>query len=152
MASEKAIVDRVAGLLTALGTITARQMFGEWALYVEAKLVLLICDNKVFVKPTAGGLAYLGTPVLAPAYPGAKDSIFIESPLDDRDRFVELVRITAKELPEPKPKKVNRDPGPVSLPSLSRPGGSTRRKSTNAASEAMPGEPALNPARRKPPR
>ena len=105
MASEKAFVDRVAGLLTNLGTITARQMFGEWALYVETKLVLLICDNKVFVKPTVGGGAYWGAPVLAPAYPGAKDSYLVEAPWEDSDRFLELIRITARELPEPKPKK-----------------------------------------------
>lgn len=105
MASEQAFVDSVAGLLTGLGTVSARKMFGEYALYLEGKLVALICDNRVFVKPTDGGRIYLGEPVLAPAYPGAKPSFLFEVPGKDRDRFVELIRITARELPEPQPKK-----------------------------------------------
>ena len=105
MASEQALVDKVAGLLVSLGTITARKMFGEYALYVEKKLVALICDDKVFVKPTEGGGRALGSPVLAPPYPGAKPSFLFDAPWERRSDFVDLIRITARELPEPEPKK-----------------------------------------------
>jgi len=108
MASEQAMVDKVAELLVSLGTVSARKMFGEYALYVERKLVALICDNKVFVKPTEGGRAAVGSPVLAPPYPGAKPSFLIETPWERPDAFVDLIRITARELPEPAPKKQKR--------------------------------------------
>lgn len=41
----------------------------------------------------------------APPYPGAKPSFLIEDQIDDRAWLSELVRISAKELPAPKPKK-----------------------------------------------
>ena len=44
-------------------------MFGEYALYIDEKVVALICDNQVFVKPTAAGLEVLGEVIEAPPYP-----------------------------------------------------------------------------------
>ena len=80
-------------------------MFGEYGIYADGKIFGLICDNKLFIKPTNAGRAYIRDVVEAPAYPGAKLSFLIEEKLDDRDWLSELVRITVKELPEPKPKR-----------------------------------------------
>lgn len=63
------------------------------------------CDNKLFIKPTESGRSSIKDVVEAPPYPGAKPCFLIEDKLDDRDRISNLVRITVKELPEPKPKK-----------------------------------------------
>lgn len=68
-------------------------------------LPMLICDNKLFIKPTEAGRAFIGEVVEAPAYPGAKNSFLIEDQLEDSDWLSELVRLTVEELPEPKPKK-----------------------------------------------
>ena len=105
MASDQDFVDFVVDQITGAGRITARKMFGEYALYSYAKVVALICDNQVFVKQTAGGRLFIGKVVEAPAYPGAKLSFLIEDKVDDREWLSELIRITAKELPEPTPKK-----------------------------------------------
>lgn len=105
MASDQDFVDFVVDQITGAGRITTRKMFGEYALYSDAKVVALICDNQVFLKQTAGGRAFIGEVVEAPAYPGAKLSFLIEDKVDDREWLSELIRITAKELPEPKPKK-----------------------------------------------
>jgi len=43
--------------------------------------------------------------VEAPAYKGAKPSFLIEEKLEDREWVSELIRISVKELPMPKPKK-----------------------------------------------
>jgi hypothetical protein len=45
--------------------------------------------------------------VEASPYPGAKPSLLIEEGLEDRDWLKELVSLTVKELPQPKPKKPN---------------------------------------------
>jgi len=37
------------------GVITYRKMFGEYALYCNGKVIALICDNQLFVKPTKAG-------------------------------------------------------------------------------------------------
>ena len=48
----------------------------------------------------------MGDFVEAPAYEGAKMSFLIEDKIDDREWLSELVRVTVKELPEPKTKKM----------------------------------------------
>jgi TfoX/Sxy family transcriptional regulator of competence genes len=87
------------------GVITARMMFGEYAVYADGKLFGLICDNKLFIKPTAAGQAFAGRVTEAPPYPGAKNSFLIDERIDDRQWLSDLVRVTVKELPWPKDKK-----------------------------------------------
>ena len=65
----------------------------------------LLCDDRLFVKPTEGGRASIGEVVESPPYPGAKPSLLIEDQIEDPHWLSELVRITALELPPPKPKK-----------------------------------------------
>ena len=85
--------------------ISSRKMFGEWAVYYGGKVVALVCDNQLFVKPTPAGRAVLGACVEAPPYPGAKPHYLITDRLDDREWLSRLIATTARELPEPKPKK-----------------------------------------------
>ncbi|MGE0589938.1 MAG: TfoX/Sxy family protein [Cyclobacteriaceae bacterium] len=105
MASDQKFVDFVLDQIERAGVITARKMFGEYALYADVKLVALICDNRLFIKPTEAGRAFIGEVAEAPPYPGAKNYFLIEDNLEDRKWLSDLVRITAKELPMPKPKK-----------------------------------------------
>jgi TfoX/Sxy family transcriptional regulator of competence genes len=105
MASNQNFVDYVVGQIQNAGEITAKKMFGEYALYSDRKMVALICDNKLFVKPTIAGRAFIGKVVEAPPYEGAKPSFLIEEKVEDTAWLSELIRISAKELPAPKPKK-----------------------------------------------
>jgi TfoX/Sxy family transcriptional regulator of competence genes len=105
MASTQDYVDYILEQIENAGVITYRKMFGEYALYSDKKVVALICDNQLFIKPTAGGKTFIGNVNEAPAYPGAKMSFLIEDNLDNSEWISELIRITSKELPEPKPKK-----------------------------------------------
>jgi TfoX/Sxy family transcriptional regulator of competence genes len=83
-------------------------MFGEYTIYSHDKIVALICDNQLFVKPTAGGRAFIGVAIEAPPYPGAKACFLIEDNLDDKAWLGDLIRLTAQELPAPRPKKIKR--------------------------------------------
>ena len=105
MASRQDTVDFICDQMRGAGQIGARKMFGEYALYCGDKLVALVCDNQLFVKPTPGGRAILGQPVEAPPYPGAKPCFFVQEGLDDADLLSRLIARTAQELPAPKPKK-----------------------------------------------
>ena len=108
MASDQHFVDSVLERIDKAGTITAKKMFGEYGVYADGKIFALICDNRLFIKPTEGGRRFIGEVVEAPPYPGAKPSLLIEEKLHDRAWLSELVRITVRELPEPKPKKKGR--------------------------------------------
>lgn len=105
MATNADFADFVVSQIRFPGLITAKKMFGEYGIYADEKIFGLICDNKLFIKPTEAGRAFIGEVVEAPAYPGAKNSFLIEAQLEDSDWLSELVRLTVEELPEPKPKK-----------------------------------------------
>ncbi len=105
MASDENFVAFVADQITGAGKITYRKMFGEYGIYCDGKIFGLICDNKLFIKPTEGGRAFIQDVVEAPPYPGAKPSFLIEDKVEDREWLSELVRISVRELPEPKKKK-----------------------------------------------
>jgi len=105
MASNQNFVNFIIGQIENAGQVTARKMFGEYGIYADDKIFGLICDNKLFIKPTESGRKFIGNVVEAPPYPGAKMYFLIEEKIEDRDWLSELVRITVKELPMPKPKK-----------------------------------------------
>ena len=105
MASDKKFVEFVVGQIKRAGTITAKSMFGEYGIYSDGKIFGLICDNKLFIKPTEPGRYFIKNVVEAQPYPGAKNSFLIEEQLEDWKWLSELVRITVKALPPPKIKK-----------------------------------------------
>lgn len=91
--------------------ITYRQMFGGFCLYSDGKVFGLVCYDQLFIKPTDGGRAFIGDPVEAPAYEGAKPSFLIEDQIEDREWLSQLVRITTRELPVPRRKKPEKPRG-----------------------------------------
>ena len=105
MASDISFVKFIVDQIGNSGSIRYRKMFGEYAIYCNDKVVALICDDQLFVKPTKAGRSFIGNVVEAPAYQGAKPSFLIEDQLEDREWLSKLIELTEQELPEPKPKK-----------------------------------------------
>lgn len=105
MGSDLDFVEFVVDQIQNAGAIACRPMFGGHTLYCEGKVVALICENQLFVKPTKAGKSFIGNVVEASAYPGAKPSFLIEEQLEDKDWISKLISLTEKELPLPKPKK-----------------------------------------------
>jgi TfoX/Sxy family transcriptional regulator of competence genes len=105
MASEAGFVEYVCEQLRGVGGVSHKKMFGEYAIYVGKKVVAFVCDDRLFLKPTAAGRALLGTPVEAPAYPGSKMYFVIDEYIDDPEFLASLFRATEGEVEEPKPKK-----------------------------------------------
>jgi len=81
-------------------------MFGEYVIYCDGKVVALVCDNQLFVKPTKVGLGKLGIILQAAPYPGAKPHLLIGEELDDPETISNIIRLTATELSAPRPKKL----------------------------------------------
>lgn len=99
--------DTVAHLLDTLGPLplSPRKMFGEYALYLDGKVVGLVCDDLLYLKPTPAALVALpGCPTGHP-YPGAKLHLLVTDALDDPDRVMLALQAIATDLPMPKPKK-----------------------------------------------
>ncbi len=106
MATRQETADFLTEQVSDAGAVRHKKMFGEYALYCNEKVVALICDDKLFVKPTDAGKTYAENPEEAPPYPGSKPFLLIEeNKWEDRAWLTELIRITAAALPAPKPKK-----------------------------------------------
>ncbi len=105
MGSSQEFVDYVVEQIENAGEITFRKMFGEYALYSDGKVVALICDDRLYVKPTDAGRTWIADPVEGQPYPGARPYFLIEEQLEDRDWISSLIRLSAEELPLPKKKK-----------------------------------------------
>ena len=105
MASDPGFVEYVCDQIGAAGRISSRKMFGEYAIYRGHKVVALVCDDRLFVRRTAAGRAFVGDAVEAPPYPGAKPHFLIEERLDDREWMTALIRVTESELPPPTRKR-----------------------------------------------
>jgi len=85
-----------------------KRMFGEYALYLDGKVVAFACDNSLFMKPTEPGRVALPVVTTGPPYPGAKDYYVLDEFLDDTPLLQRLLQVTADALPAPKPKPVKR--------------------------------------------
>ena len=105
MASKQVNVDFVLEQMAEAIDVSARKMFGEYAIYSRGKIVALFCDDQLFVKPTPTGKAFIGDVKEAAPYPGAKPWYLISGDVcEDGDWLSELIRITERALPAPKPK------------------------------------------------
>ena len=106
MATQKNTIDYILEQIATAGAVSARKMFGEYAVYCNGKVVAFVCDDELYVKPTTAGKDFIGTVSEAPPYPGAKLYYLITGEQwDDADWLTELIRLSATELPLPKPKK-----------------------------------------------
>jgi len=105
MSSNQSTVDYVVEQMTKAGIVSAKKMFGEYGVFCDGKMVAIIGDDQLFVKPTTAGRAFLGNVEEVPPYPGAKPYFFISGEQwDDAEWLSELIRLTSAELPLPKKK------------------------------------------------
>lgn len=111
MASDPGYVEYVLDQIGPLPGLAHKKMFGEYGLWLDAKIVALVCDDQCLLKPTAAGRALLGgDPPGVPPYPGAKPWLLVED-LDDGEALRALLRATADALPAPKLPKAKRPAG-----------------------------------------
>jgi len=106
MSTSQSTVDYILDQTEAAGEISARKMFGEYALYCNGKVVGLVCDDTLFIKITPEGKKYSDTHYSeGHAYKGAKASMMIDADLIENSEWIsELVSITEINLPISKKK------------------------------------------------
>ncbi|QNE33026.1 TfoX/Sxy family protein [Sphingomonas sp. NBWT7] len=106
MATQQRTIEFLLEQASGAGTVTAKPMFGEYGVYVDGKMIGSVCDDQLFVKPTLSGRVVAEPVSDAPPYPGARPQMLIAADRwDDAEWLGELLRITAAELPTPKPRK-----------------------------------------------
>jgi len=109
VSSKQQTIDYLLGKLDALPGVYIRKFFGEYGIYYRDKVVAMVCDDQLFVKPIAAGKTFLGDPEYAPPYPGAKDHFLIpEDEWEDSERLCELIRLIEPEIKPPAKRKKNK--------------------------------------------
>ena len=105
MSSNQSTVDYIVEQIAAAGAVSAKKMFGEYGVFCDGKMVAIIGDDQLYVKPTTAGRDFLGEVEEAPPYPGAKPYFYISGERwDDGEWLSELVRLTCSQVPLPKKK------------------------------------------------
>ena len=107
MSTTQSTVDFILDQLRDAGNVRVQKMFGEYALYCDEKVVALVCDDTLFVKPTDAGRKFVGKDLEEGiACPGAKPSLLVSGDkIENRAWLGELIRITADNISLPKKKK-----------------------------------------------
>jgi len=105
MASKQSTIDFILEQISSTNFVSAKKMFGEYGIFCGKKMVALVCDDQLFVKPTPAGKDFLGENPEGAPYPGAKPCFIISGERwDDRDWLSQLIAITYAQLPMPKKK------------------------------------------------
>ena len=103
MSSKQRTVDFILEQTSSAGKMSAKKMFGEYAVYCDGKVIALICDDQLFVKPTKAGRAFIGYYSEACPYSGAKPYLLITGEKwEDHEWLTTLFKVSAEELPLPK--------------------------------------------------
>ena len=109
MPTQQRTVEYLLEQAAGAGMVSTKAMFGEYGVYVDGKMIGSVCDDQLYVKPTASGRAHAEPTSDAPPYPGAKPHLLIQADRwGDAEWLSELLRVTAAELPTPKPRKPKR--------------------------------------------
>ena len=105
MATSIAFVEHVAEQARLGSRLTWRKMFGEFAIYIDGKVVGFACDDSLFIKPAAATAALVEDLPTRPPYPGAKLHPVADELLDDPERLQQLLLATWQAVPAAKPKR-----------------------------------------------
>lgn len=108
MGSKQQTADFIVDQLSPVGQIRAKRMFGEFGLYCGDVFFGLICDDRLFVKPTEIGRQFIGKPIEGIPYPNARPHFLLDDKIDNGPWLCDVVRATVQELAtlkKPKRKK-----------------------------------------------
>ena len=107
MATSKEYIDFVCEQIEGIGDISTKKMFGEYMVYVNAKPLLIVCDNTVMVKK-APELASLmeGAPDGIP-YEGAKVHYILD--IENRELVRSVIAVLEPITPLPKKRAKKKD-------------------------------------------
>lgn len=133
MATSPATMEFLLDVLCDSRQVSARRMFGEYCLYYAGRPIGLVCDEQLFLKPSAAGRSLMREPDEGAPFPGARPHLRIAADAwDDRSWMNALVRATFDSLPPPPLPKAAKAAKPVD-PGKRRSASGSARAATLAA-------------------
>ena len=100
MATSKEYIEFVCEQLDGIENVTYRKMFGEYMVYVNAKPLLIVCDNTVMVKKAPELAALMQDAPDAVPYEGAKVHYILD--IENRELVRSVIAVLEPITPLPK--------------------------------------------------
>lgn len=104
MASDIGFVEYVIEQSQLAARLGHKRLFGEFALYLNEKVVAFVCDNSLFLKNTQAAAQLAPDCPMLPPYPMAKPHPMANALLDEPDLLRKVLLAIEAELPAPKPR------------------------------------------------
>lgn len=105
MATSQEFHDYVMDRLSLVGDFYSIRMMGEYCIYMEDKVIGLLCDDMLLLKPTESVLKLMPNAERKYPYEGSKTLMVIVEDLEDADLLAKTTDAMYDELPAPKEKK-----------------------------------------------
>lgn len=100
MACTKEYIDFVCSQLEGVGEIRTRKMCGDWCIYIDNKLVILVCDNLCYVKMHPSIEPMMKGAWTSYPYKGAKEHYVLG--IENKEQALSVIKKLIKEMPTPK--------------------------------------------------
>ena len=107
MATSKEYIEFVCEQLDGIENVTYRKMFGEYMVYVNAKLLLIVCDNTVMVKKVPELADLMKDAPDGIPYEGAKAHYILD--IENRELVRDVIAILEPITPLPKKRVKKKD-------------------------------------------
>jgi len=124
MATSQSTIDYLLDVLSLGPQVRVRKMFGEYCLYLADRPIGLVCDNQLYLKPSARGRQLMDPLQEAPPFPGARPHLQVSPDAwEDRAWLQALVRASFDALPPPalpRSPRSKREAQPSATPAKSR--------------------------------
>lgn len=102
MACTEDYINFVCSQIEGVGAVRARKMFGEYGVYVDEKMVMMVCDDIVYVRQLPEIAELMQDAECGFPYPGAKEHYILD--VDHKSHAQKVVKVLAEVLPFPKPR------------------------------------------------
>ncbi|MFV0485535.1 MAG: TfoX/Sxy family protein [Candidatus Saccharimonadales bacterium] len=103
MATSPEFIEYVCEQIRGTGDVSSKKMFGEYMAYVNAKPILLVCDDTVFVKMRDEIKELMKDAEIGEPYKGAKPHYILD--IDNADLAREVIQVLEPITPLPKPRE-----------------------------------------------
>lgn len=103
MSCSNEFIDFIQDVLSDIGDVRAKKMFGDWMIYVDEKPVVLACDDMAYVKKLPEITDLMEEAECGVPYEGAREHYILE--MEQQSHVRDVVQKLVDVIPTPKKKR-----------------------------------------------
>lgn len=103
MSCSNEFIDFIQDVLSDIGDVRAKKMFGDWMIYVDEKPVVLACDDMAYVKKLPEITDLMEEAECGVPYEGAREHYILE--MEQQSHVRDVVQKLVEVIPTPKKKR-----------------------------------------------